>query len=279
MGFVLHIGMATKKKMKPHEILAKTLESKKGKNPAYSQGAFARDMGVSSVFVSKILTGEKDVPPSRFKRLFKVLDMDTNAQAEFLKSTFLESLPSDDLKSLAQAAFLKDSKMTEYKIESTKNFSLLQKWYHVPLLTYLTCQGLDTSAKAIAKYFKVTEAEIHHSLENMKRLGLVAEDAQGAWKKVEAHTYFPTTNTKSEVRDFHRQMIQRAHQELSKTEALAFEKRLITGFSIAANPENLEKSKKLIFDFLSELSHTLSEGDCSDVYQCNVQLFSFGESK
>jgi hypothetical protein len=29
----------------------------------------------------------------------------------------------------------------------------------------------------------------------------------------------------------------------------------------------------VIFDALSDLSHKLSHGSCTEVYQCNVQLF------
>lgn len=279
-GIVLEyfIDMSTQKNRRPYELLAKAFENKKAKNPSYSQAALARDLGVSSVFVSKVFTGEKDVPPARFKKLFKVLEMDINLQSVFIKATLLNSLPSEDLKDLVRSNFLTENKMENYKIESPKKISLLQKWYHVPLLTYLTCENIDLSPKAIAKYFKVTEIEIVQSLESLQTLGLV-ENQNGFWKKVEDHSYFPTTQTKTEVRDFHKQMIQKAYQELSKADAQAFEKRLITGFSIAANPENVEKSKKLIFDFLSEISHSLSEGSCSEVYQCNVQLFPFGGTR
>lgn len=269
--------MATKKHQKPHDILAKAFKNKKSKNPSYSQSALARDLGVSSVFVSKILTGEKDVPSGRFKKLFTILDMDINQQVIYIKATLLNSV-SEDLIDLAQMALLKESNFENYKIESSKKLSVLKKWFNVPMLTYLTCDRLDYSPKAIAKYFNVGEAEVLESLNSMKDFDLV-ENKNGVWKKIENHSYFPTTQSKSDVRDFHKQMIQKAYQELSRTDAQAFEKRLITGFSIATNPENLEKSKKLIFDFLSELSHTLSDGVCTEVYQCNVQLFSHGKSK
>ncbi len=270
--------MKNKKHPQPHQILLKAFENKKVNNPSYSRNALARDLGVSSVFVTKILTGEKNVPSARIKRLFQVLDMDINLQAQFIKATIIESLLSDELRELARLTFINESKLENYKVESTKKFRPLTKWYHPALLTYLTCSNLDSSPKAIARYFGVTEREILYSLENMEEIGLV-ENRDGIWRKVDAHSYFPTTRTRADVRDFHKQMIQMAYRELSKSDSDTFERRLISGFSIAANPKNLEKSKKLVFDFLSEISYSLSEGECSEIYQCNVQLFPFGGQK
>ena len=40
------------------------------------------------------------------------------------------------------------------------------------------------------------------------------------------------------------------------------------------NPANLEKAKKKILEFQKELAELITEGDCTEVYQMNVQLFS-----
>ena len=268
--------MQKRLELKTHQILVKAFEIKQSKNSAYSRSALARDLGVSPVFVTKILTGKKDVPPSRFKKLFQVLEMDISLQARFIKATILSALPSDELKDFASSTFLAESKMENYKAEPSKKFSLLRKWYHVPILTYLTCDTLDSSPKAIADHFGISEKEVVDSLERMQELGLI-EFKEGVWSKIVPHSYFPTTKSQEEIRDHHRQMIQKAFNELSKTEPEDFDRRLITGFSIAVNPKNIPKAKKMIFDFLSEVSHTLSEGDCKEVYQCNVQLFPFGK--
>lgn len=270
--------MEKRSELKTHQILVRAFESKKIKNPSYSRSALARDLGVSPVFVTKILTGKKDVPTSRFKKLFQVLEMDVSLQARFMKATILNALPSEELKDLASSTFLVDSKMENYGNEPSKKFSILKKWYHIPILTYLTCQSLESSALAISKHFGITEKEVSDSLAQMQELGLI-EKKDGSWIKIVPHSFFPTTKSQDDVRNHHRQMIQKAFNELSKTQSDDFERRLITGFSIAVDPKNLPKAKKMIFDFLSEVSHTLSDGECKDVYQCNVQLFPFGKRK
>jgi hypothetical protein len=68
-------------------------------------------------------------------------------------------------------------------------------------------------------------------------------------------------------------MIKKAYEELSRTTEKAFNERLITGFTMACDPTKIDVAKRAIFDFLSELSEQLSAERCTEVYQCNIQLF------
>lgn len=264
--------MARIQTLKSVQILNKAFAAKKEKNSSYSQRALARDLGISAAFVTKILTGQKSVPANRFKDLFKILDMDITLQSAFMKATVLEALPSEELRSMATRALLDESKIEDYARESTKKLSLLKQWYNVPILSYLTCETKDSSPAAIAKYFGISTKEATQALSLLEKEGLVKKE-NDAWIKVSAHSYFPTTKSHEEVRDFHRQMIQKSYRELSKITQEDFEKRLITGFSIAVNPKNVEKAKAMVSEFLAEVSHVLAEGECEEVYQCNVQLF------
>jgi uncharacterized protein (TIGR02147 family) len=264
--------MANSKNQKAHQILNKAFLAKKDKNPAYSQRALARDLGVSPVFVTKVLTGQKAAPSERFKEIFKVLDMDITLQSAFIKAAVLEALPSPELRKMATEALLADSKIETYHREPARKFGFLKQWYNVPILCYLTSETNDSSPEAIARYFGITLKEVEQALTNMEKEGLVVSK-NGAWMKPSSHTYFPTTKSHEDVREFHRQMIQKAFKELHKTSQEDFDQRLITGFSIAVNPEHVNKAKSLIADLLAEVTHVLNDGECSEVYQCNVQLF------
>lgn len=262
---------------KPCQVLNKAFLLKKQKNPAYSQRALARDLSVSPVFVTKILTGQKSLPPERFKKAFQVLDMDITLQSAFMKAVILEALPQGELRELATTALIKDSKFENYARESSSKFGILKQWYNTAILSYLTCEDLDSSPAEISKYFNISETEVSAALKEMEKLQLV-ENKNGAWLKLENHSYFPTTKSMEDVRHYHKQMLQKAYKELSKTQEQDFDKRLITGFSVAVNPNNVEKAKKMIAEFMGHLSYELAEGDCQEVYQCNVQMFPLKKS-
>ena len=270
--------MASPKVSKSFQILNKCFQDKKLSNAAYSQRALARDLGVSSVFVTKVLTGQKGLPPERYKKIFHILNMDSSMQSTYLKAVVMESLPSAELRSLAKKALQENSKFENYERVPAKHFSFLRQWYNVPILSYLTCEGLESSVEAIAKYFSLSAKDVETSLQQMQKAELVKLE-DGKWIKIAPHSYFPTTKFLEDVRNFHRQMIEKSYKELSKTSAADFEKRMVTGFSIAVNPENLDKARRLITDFMGELSHELSEGSCEEVYQCNLQLIPLRAAK
>lgn len=264
--------MESERPYKTSQLLANALAIKQKRNPAYSRRAMARDLGVSAAFVTKILTGDKEIPPARLKKIFKVLEMDLSSQAAFMRATVLNSLPSSELKNMARLAFSQNAKIDSYKREPTTKFGIIRHWYIVAILDYLTCESLASTEQAIAAYFGITPVEVSKALKLLEKDELI-ENKNGRWNKKNNYTYFPVTKSHIEIREFHKQMIQKAFQQLSKITSADYEQRQITGFTIAVNPDHLETAKRMIVDFLGEISNTLSEGHCKEVYQCNIQLF------
>jgi uncharacterized protein (TIGR02147 family) len=256
---------------KSTQILRKAFLLKQKRNKAYSQNALARDLSLSPVFVSKVLTGAKSLPSERFKKVFKVLEMDVTLQSAFLRAVVLEALPEGELQTLAKNALIKESKMENYGRQSSKQYGFLKQWFNVAILSYLTCDSLSSSSDAIAAYFDLPEKDVQNSLREMAAAGMI-EQKNGVWIKVENHSYFPTTKSHEDVRTYHQQILQKAGKELSKVSEDDFEKRLITSFAIAVNPDNVGLAKNMIAEFMGQISYALADGDCKEVYQCSVQL-------
>ena len=53
---------------------------------------------------------------------------------------------------------------------------------------------------------------------------------------------------------------------------------LITGITIATNPKQIEKAKEKLTIALHDIAEILSTGECTEVYQLNLQLFGITES-
>lgn len=49
----------------------------------------------------------------------------------------------------------------------------------------------------------------------------------------------------------------------------------ITAISFVANPEHLAKAKQRLTEALHEIAEILTEGNCTEVYGLNAQLFSY----
>lgn len=263
--------------IKPHLILGRALKRKQMANSLYSQRAFARDLGVSSAFVTKVLTGQRTLPLNRFKKISKLLEMDITEQDQYLQSVVFHSLKSPELRSLVQQRpLMVSSKMDKYSRQDKKKFHVLGEWYNVAILDLVTCTNFNADPKVIARRLGITAQQASNSLDGLVRVGIL-EKKNGTYEKVEKDILFPVSQSQQLIQNFHRQMIKKAYDQLAKQSEADYDRRLITGFTIAANLENLEKLKKLIFDFSSEAGEQLSSGECTEVYQLNVQLFPLTE--
>ena len=81
-------------------------------------------------------------------------------------------------------------------------------------------------------------------------------------------------SSSSELRNFHEQMIQRSLRHLKlKTNEQHVNQRLISGITLAGNPKNLARAIAHLEKALHETAEILNEGDCTEVYQLNNQLF------
>ena len=88
----------------------------------------------------------------------------------------------------------------------------------------------------------------------------------------------PTTRSRQIIRQFHLQMIDKAKLHLQKNnEKVSFEKRLVTGYTIAVNPKQINKAKLILEKALIEASMQLIKGKAKEVYQLQLQLFPLSE--
>jgi hypothetical protein len=52
-----------------------------------------------------------------------------------------------------------------------------------------------------------------------------------------------------------------------------FAERLLSGLSLAGDPRQLASAKLIIEEALYRAAETLADGECSEVFQINLQLF------
>ena len=69
-------------------------------------------------------------------------------------------------------------------------------------------------------------------------------------------------------------MIAKALQVLlGETDDVSFSRRMITAISFAANPQRLKQGRERLMELIYEIADIMTEGDCTEVYQLNVQFF------
>lgn len=262
--------MAKKISQSAEGILQAALKRKQQRQPAYSLRAFARDLGVSPAFASKLINGQKAPPKERLEKLSFLLELDVLEKEALVKDVLLDSF-GEKVLSRAQAA-----KKGRKTVEAPSG-SMLSSWANLAVLEGLTLEAPHNDPSVLGARLGLSTSQVARSLETLSQLGLIEKGEEG-WKKKEQHLYVAGGRSKSEVRAFHTQMIEKAKGELLKTSQADYDRRLINGFTMALNPEHMHRLKSKIIQFLDDLSREASEGPTSEIYQCNMQLFPLSKA-
>ncbi|MGK5081711.1 TIGR02147 family protein [Bdellovibrionota bacterium FG-1] len=258
----------------PSDYLREAYLKRRANNPAYSARAFARHLGVSQPYLSLLMADKRKLALDTALKLSIGLQFSDEEREGFLVSVSLYS--QGDTKS---RAFLQSRLGTAEKSESVQQlelqverFKALGQWYHVAILDLSTTDGFDPSHKSIARRLGITELEVRDAIERLLRLRLL-EATKGTYRKTLKHFVIPTERSEECIRSLHRQMIQKGLDQLELHSERDFKRREVTGITFAIDPGKVSEARARIAQFKKEMAAFLTESDCSEVYQMNVQFF------
>lgn len=259
-------------------LLQSAFKRKRAHNAAYTKAALARDCGVSSVFMSNIFTGKKLIPAKKFEVFCKALELDNAEKTSLIQSLVLEKNKNKSTFESLELSFKTNSqKGVEGRKNSELSVNLLTHWYYLAVLEGLSTRTGKKSIEQLAAKLKLSDYQLTDALHFLSSHKMI-EQRDGKWSKVDSHLYFPVGKSKIAVRKFHQQMIQKALQDLaSNTAEQQFSKRMFSGYTFSVDPKKINEVKLKFQQFLSEVTAEAGDGACTEVYQCNVQLFPLME--
>ena len=268
----------TKSVPSPSVILQRALKRKIERNPSYSMRALARDLGLSAPYLSRVLKGAKAFPEARFESFVRVLDLD-DAGARLLKEAILKNaVRSREVASSAMEELLSKetparSPVADYQESTHRRFLVLDHWYSLAILDLVTCVDFVPNPGWIAGRLGIPADRAERTFRQLVEEGLIVERA-GRWEKRGEKIRFPTSRSHAAIRGHHQAMMKKAVEVMNAhTDDEEFERRLITSFTLAANPENLAEARRRLQRALFEIAEFLAEGECTEIYQINAQLF------
>ena len=248
-------------------ILSEYLERKKKSRPGYSLRALARDLDVAPSFLSAVFNGKKLVPPAQIGKLAKILEIDAATLIEIKRLAMPEELRSAATRPLAETP-------TISIIPARETSVLLRQWYYPVILDLTTCTDFGGSVDEIGSRLGLHPEATAVAVRDLLGAGLL-EEVDGRLRKTEMILKVSSNRSRTEVRRYHLQQLERAQQELQqRTSDEDLARRVITGMSIATEPERIPVARKMLADALAEIAEYLASGEGSEVFQLSAQLFS-----
>lgn len=232
-------------------------------NPRYSKRAFSKSLGISSSALSEIISGKRGLSLKKAEGLLGKLKLPTHEQMEFIESVKSTKAYFRN----RESGYLNDNK---YFNLSDDKFSYIADWYHFAILNIASLENQVDDHQAIAQRLGITENIANEAIDRLKRLGLIDINKE--------KIIYRTTNSIKTTDDVpstalkihHSQMIEKAKESLFNT---PIELRDISGITIPIDISNIDKARKKIKKFRRELADFLCQGEPTQVYNLNIQLF------
>lgn len=245
----------------PSDYIRSALIDKVARNAAYSLRALARDLGVSHTYLSLILNNKKRISAHQAAWFAETLGFSSDHKEKFIRSTLQE--PKRKSKKRSSRSF------QQIDVDQLK---CLSSWYDWAILELTLLKNFRPDPLWISQKLGITPGKVQEAVERLQRLNLLAIEKNN-WIKKESLLAIPTKRSHACMRQLQRQFIQKALRDLNNNRPSHFEKRTISAAMIPCNPSRVAEAKKRVEKFRRSLIRFLGEGDCTELYQLNVQLF------
>lgn len=259
-------------------ILTGILQQRQKKNASYSKSALARDMGISQPLLSLIFGKRRPLTTVQAKRASILLKLSHEEEKELVEST-LRSEGNARIRKQLDAQKLKadSNRMKELDFDQ---FSALAQWFHMPIIALISTKAFRRDYQWVARKIGISATEAKEAVERLIRLGMVTENAKGDLKLSQDRIDLTPKKSEVAIRAHHAQMMRLAEETMkTQTDEQSWMKRDISSLSLAVDSQKVPEAKLLIQKFREEMSALLTEGNISEVYQFNVQLFPITRSE
>jgi uncharacterized protein (TIGR02147 family) len=256
------------------DFLQDELSRRMSVNPAYSQRAFAKSLGLSPGEISELLRGKRPLTMKSAMKIAKGLGL-TSRETKHLLQLIEQDCPDTD----KQQDILNDEN-ARYKTKqlSTVLFDVVSEWYHFAILNLAECDGFIWSYSWIAKKLGLKMLQVKTAINKMVQVGLIEkyerEDGKESFRVSNDFVMASEGIPSQAIRNYHSQILKKAEAAL---EFQSIEERDITGIGMAIDPADMPSIKKDIMEFQDTLVEKYSKGGKKKVYQLEMAFFALSK--
>ncbi|MCX7726029.1 MAG: TIGR02147 family protein [Chitinispirillaceae bacterium] len=247
------------------------IEEKRSKNKSYSYRSAARQIGIPSGTLSRILNGTRRIGIELLPKFTKYLGLKRREEEYFKLLIAFDSIKNAKEKLECYKKILK-IRAENYVVVPPEKHRLFEQWYNVALLELLRIVK-EGEPDFLSSLFipKVSATKIRKALKLLEELGYVKHELQKGTYPTEP---FLTSGDKWESVAI--QAFQMAVSELAVKvlDTIPREERDFSTLTMALSPEAFEKVREVLKKVRTEIAEI--ERNCLNpdrVYQINFQFF------
>jgi len=227
---------------------------RKKKNPNYSLRSFAKFLKVEHSSLAQIISDKRPLSDKMCQRIGHALGY---------SSIKMRTLMKTDLESKS---------FYRYKKLEDDTFKVIADWYYYAILELTYCDNFKPSVRWISKVLGLPIAKISEAVEILKLLKFLEVTPDGQWidRMGDAHTMGNEIQAPS-FDEHQKQVLEQAIEAMKKNQHGL---RLQSSMTLAVAKEKIPEAKKMMLNFLYELSDYLKSSPSKDeVYNIVFSLY------
>lgn len=238
-------------------VLESEFKKRKKNNPSYSLRAFARDLGTSHVRLSSIFAGDINVSREFIEKLLPNLSL-----GPFTTKRLLSFFPSKKKQAQKETVSFEELK--------TSRDQMPDEWFYDVICTMPALKDFRSDPDWIAKRLGVSKQNAEDAIEYLIKTGKLEYKDSGKLSTLSrGGAYHPGQIPVAALRKLKHQHIRIADNAVDDYPS---EDACIVSAVLPASRDKLPEAKKMIVEFLGNLSTFLAIGDADEVYMTAVQL-------
>lgn len=268
----------------PRDFLREIYEQKRTRNPGFSVRSWARQMGLPHhAMLALTLQKKRKLKPPFSVRLRDQIGLAGQEARYFDLLVAYSAVETTEEKQFYEGLLREVSPQGQAFAElSFDILRLVSQWAHSAVIEMTELEDFDSDPRQIASRLgdHVKPAEAEQMVDRLVRLRLlerVTENGKTRLRKTHQVLRTPNDVPSPYIREFHRQMLDKAKAAL---DTQAVEEREMRSCSLAIRRDRLPEAKRMMREFMSRFRETvgLQPGEqAQDVYQLNLQFFALTE--
>lgn len=238
--------------------LEQELNRRSAANPTYSLRAFARDLGVDSSFLSKLLNGKRSMTARTIVALTARLALSEEMVQEFIAN------------SNGKRRRFPLSPLQLEVIEEIENQKLIQlmEWYHFAMIELFHIKDFQDDPAWMAERLGIPHENAVKAFEDLIQSEVIVKGEDGKWRRTSANQRVISSKKFPRVHAVKKQIYEQAIALLPESEGEH------SAMTVSVSEGRLREATERIRRFRRELSHFLAEPpEKESVYQLIISLF------
>ena len=265
-------------------VLRNAMSLRCSRNPAYSQRAFARDIGLAPGRVSEIFAGREGISRKTALAVSRRLELTPLESGRFCDMVEATHGRSNAARLAARTRLALTGVDGEANEISAAHFAAIRDWIHLGIVELARTPEFCWNTTYIARRLGTSPAAVDIALENLVTAGLLKKSPGESYLVTNPVNRIDSTEFAPAVREFHRQIIDRAARAID--EQSGSERELQT-LLVSLSADQMQDLRELLRTFVLTVASANKEktvpqdsvepGPPAELFALSCQLFRLSQ--